>query len=73
MKSTIVTSRRFVSGVVALVIMIFISVVPEFAEYEALMIEYISYIALALIAGYSLQDVAIAIFNGRTKLPEEAE
>jgi len=51
-------SKRFISAVIGVVIMIIVAFVPELATYELLLVEQLTQIVVALIAGYSLTDIA---------------
>lgn len=51
-------SKRFISALVGLVLMVVIAYVPDLKPYEPALIEGVSQVVMALIAGYSLTDIA---------------
>jgi hypothetical protein len=51
-------SKRFVSALAGVILMLVVALVPALAAYEAVLVEAITQVILALIAGYSLTDVA---------------
>jgi len=55
-KQPVWMSRRFISAVVGVVVMIIVNYVPEFQGKESVLVDNITYVVMALIAGYSVQD-----------------
>lgn len=56
--STILTSRRFWTFVFWAIAAMITIVFPAFNGYEAVFVEVSAYVAIALVMGYSLQDIA---------------
>ena len=50
-------SRRFISAVVGLVFMLLTSYLPDLEPYAPKLQEYAVILVIALISGYSLQDI----------------
>jgi hypothetical protein len=50
-------SRRFISALIGLVMMVLVAYVPDLQPIEAVLVESITQVVLALIAGYSLSEV----------------
>ncbi len=59
MDKPIFKSKRFVSAFVGLIIMILVTFIPELANYEDTLVEAITTVILALIAGYSATDILL--------------
>lgn len=59
MEKPIFKSKRFVSAFVGLIIMILVAFIPELAAYEETLVEAITTVVLALIAGYSATDILL--------------
>lgn len=59
-------SKRFISALMGLLVMILVAYVPELAPLEASVAKYASDVVIALIAGYSVTDIALEYLRGRT-------
>lgn len=51
-------SKRFISAVVGVVVMVLVAYLPELAPFETIILENVADVVVALIAGYSLTDIA---------------
>ncbi|MFP4322647.1 MAG: hypothetical protein ACLFTK_09350 [Anaerolineales bacterium] len=59
-------SKRFISAVVGVLVMLVVAFVPELQALESQLAEGVTAIVLALIAGYSVTDIALEWLRGRT-------
>jgi sterol desaturase/sphingolipid hydroxylase (fatty acid hydroxylase superfamily) len=66
MDKPVFRSKRFISALVGLVLMLVVAYVPELRAYEGPLAEAISQVILALIAGYSLTDITRDWLNRKT-------
>ena len=58
-------SKRFVSAAVGLVFMILVAYVPQLQPLEKDIAAHLTDVIVALIAGYSLTDIAREVLNKR--------
>lgn len=58
-------SKRFISAVVGVIIMMVVAFVPQLDAYQGEIVDAITEIIMALVAGYSLTDIAREWLNRR--------
>lgn len=63
MNQPIYNSRRFWTAVFGLLAMVIVAYFPEFTRFEGVFVENATLIIIALIAGYSVEDVAKQWFS----------
>lgn len=66
-------SRRFISAVSAVIAFVVIYYIPELEGRETFLVDHLTEIGLALIAGYTLQDIAAIIWQQPMDIAKLAE
>jgi hypothetical protein len=69
----VLKSKRFISAVAGLLVILLVSVAPELQNSEAFLVESITVIVTLLIGGYTITDAVkdyLATYTAKQKLPE---